>query len=81
MLQEKLNAMKAASAEKVPPEVKDIMAASTEKLANSGILQRTIKVGDKCPEFSLDDASGTRVTLPALRQQGPVLISLYRGVW
>ena len=81
MLQDKLNAMKTASAAKVPPEVKEKMQRSTASLSNSDILQRVIKVGDQCPQFSLADANGHQVQLQALRQQGPVLISLYRGVW
>ena len=81
MLQDKLNEMKAASAAKVPPEVKEKMMRSTTSLSNSDILQRVIKVGEQCPDFSLADENGKQVQLQTLLQQGPVLINLYRGVW
>ena len=81
MLQDKLNEMKAASAAKVPPEVKEKMMRSTTSLSNSDILQQVIKVGEQCPIFSLADENGKQVQLQTLLQQGPVLINLYRGVW
>ena len=81
MLKDKLNKMKAASAEKVPPETLAIMQRAKEALENSGILERTIKVGDKVPDFKLADAAGNQVSFAELRQRGPVLLSLYRGVW
>jgi len=81
MLQDKLSAMKAASAAKVPPEIKEKMLRSVASLSNSDILQRAIKVGEQCPDFSLTDEKGQLVQLKTLRQQGPVLLSLYRGLW
>ena len=81
MLQDKLNEMRAASAAKVPPEVKEKMLRSRESLSNSDILQRAIKVGEQCPDFSLTDENGKLVQLQTLRQQGPVMLSLYRGLW
>ncbi len=81
MLQEKLDAMKAASAEIVPPETLAIMQKAKETLAASGILDRAIKVGDTLPDFSLADAQGRQFGLTELRRMGPVFISIYRGVW
>lgn len=81
MLQDRLNAMKAASAAKVPPEIREKMLRSRENLRNSDILRQVIKVGEQCPDFSLADENGKPVRLLALLQQGPVLINLYRGVW
>ena len=81
MLRDRLDEMRAASAAKVPTEVKVKMLRSREILSNSDILQRVIKVGDPCPDFSLADENGKPVQLQTLRQQGPVLLSLYRGVW
>lgn len=81
MLRDKLDEMREASAAKVPSEVKVKMLRSREILSNSEILQRVIKVGDLCPAFSLADENGKQIQLQTLRQQGPVLISLYRGVW
>ena len=81
MLQDKLKAMKAAAAAKVPPEVGSKMQQAISNLRSSGILQKAIKPGDQWPDFSLADADGTKVDSALLRRQGPLFVSLYRGVW
>lgn len=81
MLKDKLKEMSAASASQIPPETLAIMGQAKEKLAASGILERTIKVGDKFPDFSLPGSDGVPIDLLDLRQRGPVLVSIYRGVW
>lgn len=80
-LTDKLAAMKAASAAKVPAETLKLMQRATAEVMTSGILDRVVKVGAKAPDFLLQDATGTPVSSAALRQQGPLLLSLYRGVW
>ena len=37
----------------------------------------TIKVGDKAPDFTLDDTSGQPVVLSKLLQQGPVILYFF----
>ena len=81
MLKDRLEELKAAAAESIPPETMAIMQRTREALTNSGILDRVIKVGDKVPDFTLTDANGKQVSLLELRQHGPVLINIYRGVW
>lgn len=81
MLKDKLNEMKAAAAEKIPPETLAIMQQAKDNLAASGILQHTIKEGDRFPDVSLSDAGGQQLKLSDLRTQGPLLLTLYRGVW
>ena len=81
MLRDKLTMLKTAAAAKISPEVVAVMQKTTEKLGKSDIFQRVIKVGDKCPDFSLADENGTQVELSNLLKQGPVFLSIYRGVW
>ena len=81
MLRDKLNAMSAASAEKVPPETLSKMMQAKEALGNTDILQRAIKVGEIFPAFHLADANSKRVGSQELLQKGPMLITLFRGVW
>ncbi|MDH3999029.1 MAG: hypothetical protein OET90_09360, partial [Desulfuromonadales bacterium] len=57
-LQEKLDAMKAASQERIPAEVKAIMKQSLEQLAASGRKEQALKVGDQVPEFCLQEGFG-----------------------
>lgn len=81
MLKEKLDALKAASADQIPPETMAVMLQARGKLTKSGILDRAIRVGDTMPDFSLADAQGRQFGLAELRRMGPVLITIYRGVW
>jgi hypothetical protein len=81
MLKETLNAMKAASAEKIPAETLAVMQKAKEDLAASGIMDRAVKIGDQIADFTLADAHGAPISLASLRQTGPVVLTIYRGVW
>ncbi|MEO0826329.1 MAG: peroxiredoxin-like family protein [Cyanobacteria bacterium J06639_16] len=66
---------------KLPSDVTATMAQATEDLANSGIVDRTLKMGDTLPAIALPNATGKTVDIPALLTQGPVVIAFYRGGW
>ncbi len=80
-LREKLEARKAASADKIPAHVKAVMGRSLEELRHSGIVGRALSVGDEAPDFTLPNAGGGTVHLAELLTAGPVVISFYRGGW
>ena len=80
-LEEKLAAVREASAKRIPPERLAIMHAATEQLRGSGILNHVVKPGAKAPDFTLDDQNGNAVTLSALTARGPVVMSVFRGFW
>ena len=65
----------------VPQEIQDTMGAATDALANSGLIDKTLKVGDQAPDFELPNATGKTVRLSQLLAQGPVVINFYRGEW
>lgn len=80
-LAEKLDAIREASAGKRPPEQRAIMHQATEDLRASGILDGIAKPGDSLPEFSLNNAYGVEVHSADLLSQGPVVLTVFRGVW
>ena len=80
-LEEKLAAVREASAKRMPPERLAIMHNATEQLRGSGILDRVIKPGAMAPDFTLNDQYGNAVTLSALLTAGAVLMSVFRGFW
>ena len=85
-LQAKLDAIKEAGRNRVfPPEVpadvRQIMGRSTQALIDSGAAGKALKVGDKAPEFTLEDADGAMVQSAELLRRGPLVVSFYRGVW
>ncbi len=80
-LQQQVEDFKAQMAGRVPAEV----AAGIEKhiadLVASGIVEQSLKEGAKAPDFTLPDVLGKQVTLSELLQQGPVVVTFYRGEW
>ncbi len=80
-LPEELSALKKDFEAKAPQDVVEIMHRATEDLRNSDILQQAVQVGDKAPDFSLQDHAGREIRLKALLAQGPVVLSFYRGRW
>jgi hypothetical protein len=80
-LEEKLSAVREASAKHIPPDRLAIMHNATEQLRRSGILDRVIKPGARAPDFVLNDQNGDAVVLSASLAAGPVLMSVFRGFW
>jgi len=80
-LEARLAEVRAASAQRIPPERRAIMHAATDRLRRSGILDRVIKPGTQAPHFELQDQSGETVALAGLLASGPVLLSVFRGFW
>lgn len=60
------------------PEAIDIRSNS---YGASSLAPAALKIGEQGPGFELPLASGGRVSLQELRQDGPVAIIFYRGHW
>lgn len=80
-LEDKLAAVRDGAAKRIPPDRLAIMHDATERLRQSGILDRVIKPRAKAPDFTLNDQNGRAVALATLLAAGPVLISVFRGFW
>ena len=80
-LQNELDELYKRFSQKVPPEVLNTMLGVTRRLAESGIAEKSLKAGDKAPDFDLPNASGEAVRLKELIDKGPVVINFYRGGW
>lgn len=80
-LAEKLGEISAASAKRMPEDVRAIMGRATQELRESGILDRCIQVGDKLPPFNLENANGEMVSSADLLSKGAVVITVFRGHW
>jgi hypothetical protein len=64
-----------------PPEALAVMARAHGQLAESGIMDRIPKVGDRFPSFRLSDTEGNLVDSNDLLAAGPLVVTFYRGVW
>ena len=80
-LAEKLDAIRAAGAKRVPEEKRAAMGAATQALRESGIADGFIKVGDPLPSFELANASGGMVRSADLLKMGAVVLTVFRGHW
>ena len=80
-LQEKMDAYKKGMLEKAPKEALEIMHRATEAVINSGMLENTVKVGEKAPAFRLENTSGGVISLDSLLSKGPLVLGFYRGKW
>ena len=80
-LQEQLDALRAMSKTRIPPESQAVMERSIADLRASGMMGRIARAGQRAPEFTLPNASGREVSLAELVARGPVVLSFYRGRW
>ena len=64
-----------------PAPATAVMAAGTEALRSSGILDRIPGVGDRAPLFTRPSVAGPTVRLQTLLKRGPVVLSFFRGRW
>lgn len=80
-LKKRLDAIRAGFAKQVPVEVKEVMDRATDDLRESGIISSIPKVGNTLEPFELADADGTMVSSADLLETGPLVVTLYRGVW
>lgn len=80
-LQEKLDQYKKSFLEKAPPDAVAVMQRATRDLADSGLLEKAVKVGDCAPDFTLENTEGEKVGLSGLLLKGPVVLTFYRGKW
>lgn len=51
------------------------------ELSRSGFLRHAIKEGEPFPDFILPSAEGKLVSLASFLEQGPVILSFFRGEW
>jgi peroxiredoxin len=80
-LQKKLSAMKARFEAGAPAETVAIMHRATEELRSSGLLERTLKAGDKAPDFTLPNERAEIIASADLLRNGPLVVAFFRGVW
>ena len=85
-LQARLDAFKANFESGGPPfnapaAVHAPMRRATTELIASGAALQALKAGDMAPEFQLEDADGNLVSSAALLEDGPLVLTFYRGFW
>ena len=59
----------------------EVLTQSISDMSRSGIEERSLKPGDRVPDFRLSSAGGQTVHLADLLARGPVVLSFFRGGW
>lgn len=80
-LKSQLNSFQTSWKDRVGPETVALVTAANERLATSGLPGRMRKTGDSFPAATLPDATRQQVDLTVRLQQGPLIVSFYRGGW
>jgi hypothetical protein len=80
-LKEKLDARRALSSGRVPPDKWAIMERATADLRTSGILQKVAAIGEKAPVFTAPNFDGRTISSAELVARGPLIVSFFRGAW
>jgi len=80
-LEQQIAQFNAQLATQAPPQVVDQIRQYINRLIESGVEKNALQVGEKAPSFTLPDALGRQISLAGLLQQGPVVVTFYRGEW
>jgi peroxiredoxin len=80
-LASQLEAVSASVRAQAPATVIETIAAANRRLAESGLVERALHIGQLAPEFVLPDATGRKVDTRTLLARGPLVVSFYRGAW
>lgn len=80
-LQDKLDQIREGFAKLAPAEAISLMHDSTRMLQRSGLADRSIHAGETMPDFNMVDTEGNFVSLGELIEEGPLVISFFRGFW
>jgi len=80
-LAEKLDGIRAAGAKRFTEDKRVIMGAANKELFESNLMDGVVKVGDRLPEFALPNAFKETIESSELLAAGPVVLTVFRGVW
>lgn len=80
-LNEQLQKFREEMLNQISAEDAALMMKATEDLIQSGIIAQCLHQGDKAPDFVLPNANNEMVHFSHLLEQGPAVVTFYRGVW
>jgi peroxiredoxin len=80
-LREELDQRRTMMRRFVPAATQAVNDRAIAELRESGISRKTLKAGDKAPEFTLADVNGKLVSSAELLTTGPLILTFIRGRW
>lgn len=76
-----LEIQRQAGIAKFTKEKNQIYADGIASVSSSGILSKALNVGDKAPDFTLNNVLNNPISLYEELENGPVVLTWYRGGW
>lgn len=76
-----LKELREESLKKMPPEISEVMLNDTKEQIRNGVTENALRIGAQMPDFKLKNAVGDLVDSRDLLENGPLIISFYRGAW
>lgn len=76
-----LKELREESLKKMPPDVAEIMLNDTKEQIKNGVANHALRIGQQMPDFKLKNAVGDTVDSKDLLENGPLILSFYRGAW
>ncbi|WP_299522839.1 peroxiredoxin-like family protein [Winogradskyella sp.] len=80
-LTEQLQAYANQSKSKLPQTSLETMQSAIDDLVASSILDSALRTGNKVPEISLPNATGSTINLNDILENNRVVLTFYRGGW
>lgn len=80
-IQAELAAVRQYCVEAFPSETLALMAQGAEELLQTGIMEQSLKTGDRIPSFSLPNQNDISIASDAILNQGFMVLSFLRGSW
>jgi peroxiredoxin len=80
-LQQQIDEFIAEGASWLPTNLLRDLLRPIGQLITSGAASQSLKEGEQVPDFTLSDPHGRAMRLSHLLEQGPVVMTFYRGAW
>ncbi len=80
-LYKRIEEMQKEMLRRIPKETLETIMTENKKIIMSGIEEGALKVGQKIPEFRLNNHQNRTISSTELLGKGPLIISFYRGSW
>lgn len=65
----------------LPAELNTMIEQGAGEISALDIVENALKTGDKAPDFTLSDRNGKSYSTKSLLNDGPIVITFYRGAW
>lgn len=80
-LNRELRKLKEENLKHIPEDISNVLLKDVEIQMKKGVTRNALKLGDKIPMFELGNAVGRDIRSDELLENGPLIISFYRGAW